>query len=808
MDVLWQDFRFALRTLIKNPGFTAIAVLTLALGIGANASIFSVVNGILLRPLPYKDPDRLITFRTDFRGVSRQPGLGGAEVQDFHNQVRQIEDIGMIVRVSASLTGEKVERLIAVSVSPNFFLLLGVSPILGRQLDMKADNVNDHVSGVIISYDLWKRAFNGDPSMIGKPIQVNNYSAAVVGILPKDFRLYLGPGTNLPPNIDLYFPADIGPESLGTSRIDHNVVSVGRLKDGVTLNQAQQEVDEITARLVARYPNAYQGSNLKFHLVPLHQDLVQEIRPAILALLGAVGFVLLIACSNVANMLLARGKAREKELVVRAALGAGRTRIIRQLLTENLTLGLMGGLLGLLLASWGISFLLYLRPANLPRQDDIGMNGAVLAYAFAISILAGLIFGLVPAWKATKLNINETLKEGGRSAGTASGERLRNVLVIAQVALSLVLFVGAGLMIRTFAKLNQVDLGFNSKDLLTFEVPLSPRIIHDVKDRLAIYRAAIEKVRILPGVESVGGISPLPLSGSIFVNTYALNEGSSDFRTAPYYAVLPGYFESMQIKLLHGRYFTDNDNQGEQSIIIVDRNFAQNSWPGENPIGKKVILDANRKNPITREVIGVVEHVKVDGPRKETNGQIYLPYISESNFNMFFTVRGKGNLMSLAGTIKQQIEPLGGGRPVNAFKMMDESVANATADSRFALFLLSILAFIALVLCSVGLYGVISYSVSQRVTEIGIRTALGARPADILKMVIGKGLALTLIGVVLGLGGAFAITRLMSNLLFKVGATDPTTFAGVSILLIIIGLIACYIPARRASRIDPMTALR
>ena len=807
MDVLWQDIRFALRTLIKNPGFTAVAVLTLALGIGANASIFSVVNGLLLRPLPYKDPDKLITFRTDFRGVNKQPGLAGAEVIDLKNQSRQIEDIGLIVRVSASLTGERMEALRAATISENFLPVLGVSPMLGRNLNVKADNVKDHVNGVIISYDLWKRVFNGDPSMIGRPIDVNNFQATVVGIMPKDFRLYFGPGTSVPADMDLYFPGDLGPESLGTSRIDHDIVAVGRLRSGVTINQAQQEIDEITTRLVAQYPKAYENSNLRFHLISLHRDLVEEVRPAILALLGAVGFVLLIACSNVANMLLARGKTREKELVVRAALGAGRTRIIRQLLTESLTLGLIGGGLGLLLATWGISFLLYLRPPNLPRQDDIGMNGAVLGYALAVSILAGLIFGIVPAWRATKLNLNETLKEGGRSSGSASGEGLRNALVIIQVALSLVLFVGAGLMIRTFAKINQVNLGFNPNNVLTFQVPLSPRKFHEVEDRLALYRSAMEKVRALPGVESVGGVSPLPLSGSIFVNTYAL-EGSNDLRTAPYYAILPGYFETMQIKLLHGRYFTDQDNDHDQNIIIVDSNFAQKSWPGENPIGKKIILNANRKHPIVKEVIGVVDHVKMDGPRKESKEQLYLPYISESDFHMSFTVRGSGNLMGLSAAIKQQIEPLGGGRPVNAFKMMEESVSDATADSRFALFLLSILAFVALVLCSVGLYGIISYSVSQRVAEIGIRTALGARPADILKMVIGKGLMLTLIGVALGLGGAFAITRLMANLLFKVGATDPMTFVSVSGLLIIVGLIACYIPARRASRIDPMTALR
>ena len=383
---------------------------------------------------------------------------------------------------------------------------------------------------------------------------------------------------------------------------------------------------------------------------------------------------------------------------------------------------------------------------------------------------AGLIFGLVPAWKATKLDINQTLKEGGRSAGAASGERLRNVLVISQVALSLVLFVGAGLMIRTFAKLNQVNLGFNPHNVLTFEVPLNPWKFNSSESRFAIYKTAMDRVKTLPGVESIGAISPLPLSGAIFLNSYAAIESLNDVRSAAYYAVLPGYFESMQIKLLHGRYFTDRDHQQqEQNIVIVDNDFAERNWPGENPVGKRVVLNASGKHPTPTEIVGVVEHVKMDGPRKESKEQMYLPYISESDFNMSFTVRSKGDPTKLSGAIRKEIESLGGGWPVNSFKTMDEYVADATADSRFALFLLGILALVALVLCSVGLYGVISYSVSQRVGEIGIRTALGAQPGDILRMVIGKGFLLTIIGVGLGLAGSFAITRLITNLLFGVG---------------------------------------
>jgi len=804
MDVLWQDIRFALRTLVKNPGFTAIAVLTLALGIGANASIFSVLNGVLLRPLRYKDPDKLITFRTDFRGNNRQPGLSGAEVLKIHEQSRQIEDVAIIVRVDASLTGEQMEPLVGARISENFLPVLGVSPMLGRNLDVKVDRGTAHPNGVIISYDLWKKVFNADPKAVGRPIEINNYNTTVVGVMPRDFRLHFGPGVIIPSNVDIYFPGDITPQSVRGNSVDHYIVSVGRLKPGVTFAQAQQEIDGIAEQVITQYPKSYEHSNLKIHLVALHADVVQDIKPAILAMLGAVIFVLLIGCSNVANMLLARGKAREKELVIRAALGAERTRIIRQLLTESLLLGLLGGVAGLLLASWGISFLLYLRPKNLPRQDDITLNWTVLVYALIVSVVAGLIFGLAPAWKATRFDINETLKEGVRGSGAGSGERLRGALVVAQVALSLILFVGAGLMIRTFANLNQVNLGFNPNNVLTFAVPLNSGTLQSPEARLTVYQNAMDRVKSLPGVESVGAVSPMPLSGALFQKTYASNEGSNHIRTAAFYAVLPGYFESMRIKLLYGRYFTDHDDRQNQNTIIVDSSLAEGNWPGENPVGKRILLNAKA----WAEIIGVVEHVRMDGPLRESGEQIYLPYLSESNFIMTFTVRGKGDMTALVGPIRKEVEGLGGGRPINSIKMMNEYVADATADSRFALLLLSILAFVALVLCSVGLYAVMSYSVSQRVPEIGIRTALGARPADILKMIVGKGLTLTIIGVVVGLGGAFAITRLMTNLLFKVGATDPATFIGVAALLIAVGLTACFIPARRAARIDPMTALR
>ncbi len=474
METLWQDLRFGVRTLLRTPGFTVIAILTLALGIGANASIFSVVNATLLRPLPYKDPDKLLAIRPDFRGVKKLPGLGGAEVIDLHEQSRLIQDIAVIAPVYTSLTGEKMQQVQAASITESFLPLLGVSPLLGRNISEKLDNGPEFVSGVLISYELWKNTFNGDPNIIGRSIEVNNFNAAVVGVMPRGFRLYFGPDTNVPANIELFFPGELDANSLGKSRIYHDIVTVARLKQGATLAQAQQEVDAITQRLIDQYPKSYENSGLKFNLIPLHSDVVQAVRPSILALLGAVGFVLLIACSNVANMLLARGKTREKELVIRTALGAGRKRIIRQLLTESLLLSVIGGGAGLLLASWGINFLLYLRPAKLPRQEDIGIDGTVLLYTLLISMLAGLIFGLVPAWKTTRFDINETLKEGVRSSSASGGERLRSGLVIVQVALSLILFVGTGLMIRTFAKLHQVNLGFNHENILTLQGNLVP----------------------------------------------------------------------------------------------------------------------------------------------------------------------------------------------------------------------------------------------------------------------------------------------------------------------------------------------
>src|SRR5581483_4240833 len=502
-------------------------------------------------------------------------------------------------------------------------------------------------------YDLWKNTFNGDSGIIGRSIEVNNFNAAVVGVMPPGFRLYFGPDTNVPSKIDLFFPGDL---DLGQSRIHHDIVTIARLKKGATIAQAQQEVDAIAGRLIQQYPKSYENSGLKFNLIPLQSEVVQQIRSSILALLGAVGFVLLIACSNIANMLLARGKAREKELVIRAALGAGRQRIIRQLLTESFLLSVIGGGAGLLLATRGIHFLLYLRPAKLPRQEDIAIDGTVLLYTLAISVLAGLIFGLVPAWKTTRFNINDTLKEGVRSSSAAGGERLRNGLVVVQVALSLILFVGTGLMIRTFARLHQVNLGFNYENVLTLQANLVPMKINHADTRVAYFRTALEKIKSLPGVQSVGGIYPLPLGGQQSLNAYALAESPENIKSASYFTTMPGYFETMQIRLLSGRFFNDHDNDEYKAIAIIDKNFAESNWPGQDPIGRKIVLSANSKRPQIANVMGVVDHVKMDGLREDNRPQIYVPYISSAGDGLTLTVRTKGNPLSLTSLAKKEIE--------------------------------------------------------------------------------------------------------------------------------------------------------
>jgi len=804
---LWQDLRFGLRMLRKSPGFTAIAIFTLALGIGANTAIFSVVNGILLRPLPYNDPQRLAIVRLDWRGTIGRPGLAAAEVLDLRQQASSFEGFEAINPNSSSLTGEDMEKIPSATITEGLFPLLGVAPLLGTGASLNEEGGKNSVWEVVISYELWQRRFGGDPEIIGSKISVNNFRPRVSGVLPKGFRMHLNSDTDLPEQIDLFFIGSLTEDGMATDRANHDFTVIGRLKSNVTFGQAQNEIDAISGEMTRQYPNAYSDSNLRFHLVPLHQDLVRNSRPAILALFGAVGFVLLIACANVANLILTRTDARSKEIAIRCALGARRARVIAQLITENLLLSLIAGGAGLLIASEAIKILTVMHPANLPRLNDVRIDGFVMCITLLVSLAAGVVLGLIPALRAMKTDLNEVLKDGNRRIAGSPG-RLQNALVILEVALSLVLLTGAGLMIRTFANLNRYDWGFNADRLLTMKVNLNPRGFKDVTQRVNLYKLAVEKLRALPGVRVVSGASPLPLDRQRDLTTYAVDESDPTPVSALRHTVLPDYFDAMGIRMLAGRDFTMREIEEKLPVVVIDEVLSNRIWPNDNPVGKKILLRPHSRQQQWLEVIGVVSHVKEGGIRDDGTPQLYLSYSNYPIYDLSMVARGSTDLLPLATTIKKDIEDLGTQRPVHTFRAMSGYVDDELDETRFVLALMSSLGITALILSLVGLYSVVSYSVSRRTHEIGIRMALGAQASQVLRLIARQGLGLTVAGVVIGLGSAVALTRVLNSLLIGVSATDPGTFLGMSVVFTTVGLLACYFPARRATRVDPMTALR
>jgi putative ABC transport system permease protein len=786
----------------------AVILTTLGIGIGANTAIFSVVHGVLLQPLPYDDPEKLVLIRADVEGMEAVASLSPPELRDLQEQSQLFRAAGGIWSSAATLTGENPERVFHAWATENLFSLLGTDPILGRHF-LPEEEAPNGPNVIILSYGLWQRRYGGEPDIIGKMVQLDDTDRTVVGVMPEGFRILLGGDTGVPPRIDVFIPQNFWVQrNLRWLRV------IGRLQPGVTIAQAQGEMDAVAGRLVEEYQE-YATTGLKFHVVPLHGDLVRDVRPGALALLGAVGFVLLIACSNVANLSLARTKLREQEIALRLALGAGRGRVLRQILTENLVLAVLGGLFGLLIASWGLDALLAYRPANLPRLDDISIDGTVLGFTTAVALLTGVLFGMAPSLRASRLNVSEALKEGGRTTDTArsaAGSGFRTVLVISQVALSLVLLIGAGLMIRTFAGLKQVDPGFHSQNVLTFQVPISFQKYSTPDSRWGFYRQLTEAVRALPGVQSTGAISMLPLSGRFFTSSYAYDpdtERSWGTLPADYRVILPGYFETMGTKLVAGRLFSELDSQPGRTLVIVDESLARRAWPGQDAVHKKLKVQfLGSDSPEWVEVIGVVRHIRNDELDEDGRAQIYFPYQGQNVNDMAMTVRTETNPLALIPAIRREVETLDSGRSVHTFRTMNEYVSDAMAGTSFVLTLFGLFAAVALLLASVGIYGVVSYSVSQRTHEIGIRMALGAHRHDIFRMVLGRGMVFILVGIVLGLAGAWALTRFLASQLYGVGATDPTTFAGTAVVLAAVALLACYLPSRRATRVDPMVVLR
>ncbi len=806
MKTIWQDLHFALRMLRKRPGFTAAAVIALALGIGANTAIFSVVNSVLLRPLGYKEPERLVTIGHSYPKLDLIASVSAPGYIDYRDQTSAFEEIAASSNANYNLTdGGEPERVQGRRVTANFFPLLGVAPALGRPFLAEEDK--PEASRVaILSHGLWQRRFGGDPQIVNRTITLNNESYTVVGLMPMEFRF----GRD-----ELWTPIAFTPEQLANDRRGNEYLGViARLKQGVTIEKAQAELDFIARRIMEANPEAYPAdSGWGVKLKSLNEEIVGNVRPALLVLLGAVGFLLLIACSNVANLMLARAAARGREIAIRTALGASRLRIVRQLLTESLLLALVGGTAGLLLAVWGIDLLVALEPVDVPRAREIGIDARVLLFTIGLSLLTGVLFGLLPALQASKPELIGKLKEGGRGSAIGGGLRnARSLLVVTEIAVALVLLIGAGLMVRSFSRLLNVNPGFQTENVLTMQVALPATKYREPQQRRAFFQELMERLKTLPGVESVGAISNLPLGGGVTSFTFAI-EGRpappgvmnphTDGRVAT-----PDYLQTMKIPLLRGRHFTERDNADARLVAIIDETLARQFFPGEDPVGKRITIEGPDENPIWREIVGVVGAIRHKGLDAELKAQLYYPHAQSTAGFMSVVVRTANEPASLTSAVRGAVRAVDKEQPVYNVRTMGEVLNNSVSQKRFSMFLLTIFAAVALVLAAVGIYGVMAYTVTARTNEMGIRIALGARSIDILRLVVGQGMILALAGVALGLIIAFGVTRVMSSLLYGVSATDPVTFAAIALLLTGVALLACYIPARRATKVDPMIALR
>jgi putative ABC transport system permease protein len=803
MHYLWRDLRHGARLLIKNPSFTAIAVLTLALGIGANTAIFSVVNGVLLRPLPYPEQERLVMIWEDPGNIPRN-NVNPRNYADWREQNQVFEQVAAFYLQSVNLTDEgEPERMIGARVAANFFSILRVNAAHGRTFLPAEDRLGSQPVAVI-SHSLWQRRFGGDPNVIGRTLALNGTNTTVVGVMPSDF--------GFPQQAELWTPLVFTANELAnTSRGSHYLNVVGRLKPGVSVEQAKAEMESIYDRLRQEYPQAL--AKWKVHVISMSEDIVGNVRSALLILLGAVYFVLLIACANVANLMLARATVRQKEIAIRAALGASRFRLIQQLLTESFLLALAGGGLGVLLGLWGIDLLVRLNPGDLPRLDEITLDRNVFLFALLLSLLSGLIFGVTPALQSSGINLNESLKDAaGRVGAGRRQSSLRQSFVVVQVALSLVLLVGAGLMIRSFIKLGKVELGFNPENLLTMRVSLPASRYAEWEQQISFYRQVVERIKVLPGIESAALISDPPISNSIglWQNGFRI-EGRPDPPPGHgQYAYLrwtsPDYFQTLAIPLLKGRLLTDSDTAERPGIVVIDAAMAREFFPDEDPIGKRILIGIRDRGP--REIVGIVGNVRQTSLDYQAGPHMYIPYYQTPLSYATLLVRTFADPTVAAAAVKQEVLAVDPRQPIYSIRTMNQIISNSLAGRRFNLTMLGIFAGVALLLAAIGIYGVMNYVVTERTRELGVRLALGAQARDILKLVFGQAMWLILAGVAIGLGGSLVLTRLMKKLLFEVEANDPVTFMLVTSMLGLVALLACWIPARRASKVDPMIALR
>jgi putative ABC transport system permease protein len=806
MESLLNDVRYGARMLLKKPAFTAIAVLALALGIGANSAIFSVVNSVLLQPLPYEEPDRLVILWE--KVPQMDTSVAYLNFVDWREQNQVFESISAFRRDSFNLTGSgEPERLQGRMVSASFFGTLGVRPAHGRDFTADEDRPGADRT-VILSHELWQRRFGVEEDILGRQLTLNEQAYTVIGVTPQDF--------DFGARVDMFVPIGLWADNYKQRGEHPGLYVIARMKPGVTEEQARADMNAVMGRLEELYPDT--NKERRIHLEPYYENVVGEIRPSLLVLLGAVGFVLLIACANVANLLLARAALRQKEIAIRTALGAGRSRLIRQLLTESVMLALLGGVAGLILAYWGIDILVSFRPDNLPRIDEITIDGRVVAFTFGVSLLTGILFGLAPAIHASKTDLNETLKESGGRGNAGTGlHRFRNGLVIVEVALALVLLIGAGLLIKSFARLQEIRPGFEPRSLLTMMLSL-PSKKYTGRKSSDFFNQLQEKVESVPGVERAAFSNGLPFAGAIENSFQVVGRPKSEQEMGymgVMYLTSPEYIETLKIPLLRGRFFTKQDTASSPGVTVIDEELARSVFPNEDPLGKHIAMGHGLKNFEIIGIVGSVKHYGFEG-RVPVQAQFYIPFdqVPEQFMaglagRMSLTVRtSSSDPLSLANSIRDQVFAMDKDQPVFGVQTMELLLERSLATRRFSMLLLTAFALVALVLSAVGIYGVMSYSVNQRTREIGIRMAMGARGTDVLKLVVGHGMMLTGAGLAAGLASAFGLTRLMASLLFGVTATDPLTYAGISALLALVALLACYIPARRATKVDPMIALR